>query len=109
MAGQPLTVYNDGLSQRTYIYGADMAAWLLTILAKGNGVYDVGGMEPVTMAEAAMHIGQHFGVSFEHVDNKLDRRPVYVPPTIPTSLGLEIWTPWREAIDKTIEEYKTNA
>jgi nucleoside-diphosphate-sugar epimerase len=107
MAGQPLTVFNDGLSQRSYIYGADMAVWLLTILAHGVGVYDVGGVEPVRMYHVAEHIANHFAVSINHVDNNLDPRPVYVP-TIPMradELGLEIWTPffWK-AIDKTIEE-----
>ena len=105
MTGKPLTLYNDGLSQRTYIYGADLAVWLLTIMAQGCGVYDVGGYEPVNMMNVAQHIADHFGVSLEYIDNNLDPRPVYVPPTWLPS-GLEIWTPWREAIDKTIEEYK---
>ena len=111
IAGKPLTVYNDGLSNRTYIYGADMAVWLLTILANGDGVYDVGGIERVRMCDVAMHIAQRFNVSFKHVDGPLDARPGYAPkqPMRASELGLEIWTPWREAIDKTIEEYKANA
>ena len=111
IAGKPLTIWNDGLSNRTYIHGADMAVWLLPILANGSGVYDVGGIEPVRMRDVAMHIAQHFGASFDHKDGPLDARPGYAPkqPMRASELGLEIWTSWREAIDKTIEEYEYNA
>ena len=108
MAGQPLTVYNYGMSKRSYIYGADMAVWLLTILAHGEGVYDVGGIKSVQVSEVANYIATHFGVSWEYIDGPEDPRPRYAPaqPMRATELGLQIWTPWREAIDKTIKEYE---
>ena len=90
MAGQPLTVYNYGMSKRSYIYGADMAVWLLTILAHGEGVYDVGGIKSVQVSEVANYIAYHFGVSFEYVDGPKDPRPRYAPaqPMRATELGL---------------------
>jgi len=101
-------VYNYGMSKRSYIYGADMAVWLLTILAHGEGVYDVGGIKSVQVSEVANYIATHFGVSWEYIDGPEDPRPRYAPaqPMRATELGLQIWTPWREAIDKTIKEYE---
>lgn len=55
MKGKPITLQGDGTPLRTYLYAADLAAWLWVILVDGvDGVaYNVGGDEVVSIAELA--------------------------------------------------------
>jgi nucleoside-diphosphate-sugar epimerase len=55
LLGQPVTVRGDGSPVRSYIYGADLAAGLLTCLIKGASgrAYDMGGAELTTLADLA--------------------------------------------------------
>ncbi len=48
LAGRPIQVMN-GYSERSYLYGADMARWLWKIFIHGDGIYDVGGITPVNI------------------------------------------------------------
>lgn len=58
LAGRPVRVRGDGSPTRTYLYPADLAAWLWTILVGGRpGTrYDVGSAEAVTVAELARRV-----------------------------------------------------
>ena len=53
--GGPIRILGDGETVRSYLYAADMAAWLLTILASGTSgeSYNVGSPEETTLAAAA--------------------------------------------------------
>lgn len=53
--GGPVVVGGDGSSYRSYLYGADLAGWLLRILFDGadRRMYNVGSDRAVTIKEAA--------------------------------------------------------
>ncbi len=55
LSGHEIRLNGDGVPRRSYLYGSDVAAWLLQIATSGSdGVaYNLGGAEPVSHAEAA--------------------------------------------------------
>ncbi|MEP7098988.1 MAG: NAD(P)-dependent oxidoreductase [Burkholderiales bacterium] len=55
LAGNEIRIHGDGATRRSYLYGSDVAAWLLKALVDGRDgeVYNVGGEQPVTHGEAA--------------------------------------------------------
>lgn len=62
MNGGPIIVRGDGTAVRSYLYLADLAIWLLTILVKGAPAhpYNVGSEEAVTMRALAHRIAAFF-------------------------------------------------
>jgi dTDP-glucose 4,6-dehydratase len=54
-AGRPIHIAGDGTALRSYLYAADMAIWLWTLLLRGKPglVCNVGGDEIVSIAEFA--------------------------------------------------------
>jgi nucleoside-diphosphate-sugar epimerase len=58
LAGRDIVVESDGTAMRSYLYGADLAVWLLTILAKGENCrpYNVGGSKAISIADLAREV-----------------------------------------------------
>jgi dTDP-glucose 4,6-dehydratase len=58
LRGGPIRIQGDGQSIRSYMHPADMAVWLLTILARGpsGSTYNVGSSEGVTLLNLARQI-----------------------------------------------------
>ncbi len=53
--GNQITVKGDGSAIRSYLFGADLVAWLLYLLIKGKGgvAYNVGSDEPISIKRLA--------------------------------------------------------
>lgn len=83
--GKDIVIKGDGTALRSYMYGADLAVWLLALLVRGrHGVpYNVGSDEVVSIKEAANAVA---GTSEGDIGVKVLGRPapgnapsVYVP------------------------------
>jgi len=109
LAGGPIRIQGDGTPVRSYLYTADLAIWLWTILAKGEPCrpYNVGSETAVSIAETARAVA---GVLEPEVAIEIaaEARPGipasrYVPSTARarTELGLRKTIPLDDAIRRT--------
>ncbi len=103
-----IAVKGDGQAVRSYLYAADMAVWLLTILARGTPqrAYNVGSPHAVTLMETATQVRDRLApdkrVAILDTDAPAPRRR-YVPDTrrAENELGLRAWTPLALAVQRT--------
>lgn len=58
LMGQEIRIHGDGSTARSYLYGSDVATWLLKTLVSGRDgeVYNVGGNEAVSHGKAAQWV-----------------------------------------------------
>ena len=116
MAGGPISIAGDGTPFRSYLYAADLAAWIWTILFRGeNGAaYNVGSPEGLSIYDLACAIGKIVtmgrsggGIRIEIAQSARAGQPAsrYVPCTkrAEQELGLRVWTPLDDAIRRTVE------
>lgn len=114
LRGGPIVVNGDGSPYRSYLYAADLAVWLWTILGRGVSCrpYNVGSDQAMTIEEIAGAVGQAFrppvGVSIMK-----ERRPGnpperYVPATkrARQELGLEQYIGFGDALRRTIDWHR---
>lgn len=108
LAGGPIRVLGDGTPYRSYLYAADLAEWLWTMLARGAAgrAYNLGSDDGRPLGEVARLVGAIAGVPVE-----IARAPVpgaaparYVPATrrAADELGLAPRVPLDEAIRRTL-------
>lgn len=113
LANEPIRISGDGTPYRSYMYGSDLALWLLAILAHGrNGAaYNVGSDDGRPLADIAREVGRQANVPVE-----IAKAPTpgaapsrYVPSIAraKTELGLEPKVNLEEAIRRTIAFHRS--
>lgn len=60
LSGNDIRLHGDGATRRSYLYGSDVAAWLLRMLidAQDGVIYNLGGGEPLSHADAAAIVAE---------------------------------------------------
>jgi dTDP-glucose 4,6-dehydratase len=107
--GGSILVRGDGTPYRSYLYAADLAIWLWTILFKGKSCYpyNVGSDEDLTIAELAKVVASTFASKVEVVIAKepIPGKPAerYVPSVKRafSALQLKPLIPLRDSIIRT--------
>jgi dTDP-glucose 4,6-dehydratase len=116
MAGQPIAVGGDGTPMRSYLYTADLAIWLWTLLfrAASARAYNVGSAADLSIADLAHKVSEVLGggsiVTIKQKPSPEKLRERYVPSIhrAEEELGLSSWTPMRDAIHKTYCWHQTS-
>ena len=117
LSGGPIRILGDGTPRRSYLYIADLAVWLWTILANGASLlpYNVGSEADVSIAEAARVVAGSFE---KPVEVEIAKAPVsgsspdrYVPRTerARATLGLRETVDLRETIRRMIAHHRFQA
>jgi nucleoside-diphosphate-sugar epimerase len=115
--GGPIIVKGDGTPCRSYLYAADLAIWLWTILLRGQSCrpYNVGSAEAISIADLAHIVARAFdpppAVNVLGVPdpNKLPERYVPFIDRISEELGLRQGISLVEGITRTIDYYTIKA
>jgi dTDP-glucose 4,6-dehydratase len=111
LRGGPIEVKGDGTPYRSYLYAADMAAWLWTILVRGKSArpYNVGSGEAISIAELASTVARAAGqeIRIETAGQPVAGRPAsrYVPcvDRAREELSLTASIPCEEGIRRTLD------
>ena len=111
---RPIIIRGDGTPYRSYLYAADLAIWLWTILLRGESLrpYNVGSDNDMPLEQVARLVSEQFKpapevkILGERVQGKPPER--YVPSIMRArhELGLEAWVPVEDGIARTIRYHK---
>jgi dTDP-glucose 4,6-dehydratase len=109
LRGGPIRVSGDGTPYRSYLYAADLAIWLWTILLRGRPLrpYNVGSAEALTILDLAHLVARTFGpdMAIEVAHQPIANRPAerYVPDVTraEAELGLRSSVSVAHSIERT--------
>jgi dTDP-glucose 4,6-dehydratase len=108
--GDHIDVRGDGTARRSYLYGADLAIWLWTILARGESgrPYNVGSEADVSIAELAEMVAEAVrpGIPVRVAEIATGAAPArYIPSTARarSELGLQAHVMLDEALRRTAQ------
>lgn len=109
LAGRPIAIQGDGSPYRSYLYAADLAAWLWTILVRAPAcrAYNVGSDEGFPLREVAQAVARLPSPPVEvHVAKPRDPSvaPSRYVPSIERArreLGLDVGVPLNDALRRT--------
>jgi dTDP-glucose 4,6-dehydratase/UDP-glucose 4-epimerase len=114
MRGETITLTSDGSPIRSWLYDADLVIWLLTLLLREGSprLYNVGSDQAMTLANAARIVRDLLNPGCEiailaqtNASIGNPTRNTYVPDISRArkELGLDVWTPFPEAVKRTAE------
>lgn len=114
LRGGPIVVRGDGTPVRSYLYAADLAIWLWTILARGQAgrAYNVGSEETITIGELARAVANAESPAMDVVvlEQPQAGQPAerYAPSTARAraELGLQQWISLDDAIRRTLRWHR---
>ncbi|MFM2196935.1 MAG: hypothetical protein RLZZ505_367 [Verrucomicrobiota bacterium] len=109
MAGDDISIKGDGTPHRSYLYAADLAIWLWTILFKGESLrpYNVGSEENHSISQFAAIVNQSLGtdspIEIARPANTTNSVLRYAPSTLRArnELGLAPMISLENAIKRT--------
>ena len=114
---QQITVKGNGSSVRSYLYGADLAVWLLHLLLHGQAgeSYNVGSDEGLTISELAIRVrdvlfpGKTIEIQNDYVTAPYSSN-FYVPSIKRArALGCAPWTSLNESLELTAKYLKLSS
>ncbi len=112
LKGDPIQI-RDGSPYRSYLYAADLAIWLWTILFKGESghPYNVGSDQEITIAQLAETVAATLGGSIQDSNSTFSFNPAvsrYVPSVAKAreDLNLKWIVPQNIAILRTAEWHR---
>lgn len=116
LAGDPIRVLGSGRTVRSYLYGSDLATWLLRIAVAGRSgdCLNVGSPEAVDLETLARAVARHvepepdiilnFGRGVTSPEDRL------VPDVSRAqSLGLSVTVPLEEALSRTVRWHRVRS
>jgi nucleoside-diphosphate-sugar epimerase len=114
LSGGPIIIQGDGNPRRSYLYAADLAIWLWTILFRGQAchAYNVGSEVSLSITEIAQRVAEQFHakstIEIRGKANPLQPVESYAPDTsrAKNELGLEETHTLDDAIARTIRYYR---
>ena len=112
LEGRQLLLNSTGKSCRSYLYAADLAIWLLTLLLRGRAgtAYNVGSDQEIDILSTAQLVRDLVAprCSVIIAENPATDASFYVPAIgrAREELGLDLWTPLDLAILRTAEHAK---
>jgi len=109
LRGGPIVVQGDGTPYRSYLYAADLAIWLWTILIRGapNRAYNVGSEVSISIADLALAVQAAVNPQAEVVIRQTPKASSLVERYVPRveraarELGLRQAIPLDDAIRRT--------
>jgi nucleoside-diphosphate-sugar epimerase len=115
LQGGPIRVSGDGTPYRSYLYAADLAVWLWTILLQGQPMrpYNVGSASALTIGDLARQVAEAFAPAVPVVVARVPATGAapqrYVPAVAraETELGLRLTVPLAESIRRTVDWHKS--
>ena len=115
---EALEVTGDGTPLRSYLYAADLAVWLWTILIAGDtsGPYNVGSPDSISISDLARLVARIVGGGKAvHIANSPPPSQVLPPRYVPdtyravSGLGLKVEIGLEEAVRRTAEWYRSTS
>jgi nucleoside-diphosphate-sugar epimerase len=102
---EAVVLNSSGQAQRSYLHGADLAAWLLVLLLRGKSgeAYNVGSDQALSIAELAGRVVARLAAQKPlRILGRAEEstRSFYVPDIAKArALGLDVWTSLEESVD----------
>jgi nucleoside-diphosphate-sugar epimerase len=116
LTGPQISITGDGEPVRSYLYGADMAVWLLALLVRGKPMtaYNVGSDVGYRHVDAAREV-QRLLAPEKSVDVMKINPPPWLYRSLPdisrirAEVGVDVWTPFAEAVLSMAEDVRSQA
>lgn len=112
LQGQPIRLNSRGEALRSYLYGADLAGWLLTLLLRGvpGEAYNVGSDAALSVADLAHRVAALLAPDLPvriAEAGEAGPRSRYIPAIDKArGLGLDVWTGLDQAILSTAQWWR---
>lgn len=112
--GGPIIIKGNGTPYRSYLYAADLAIWLWTILFRGQSCrpYNVGSENDLSISELAKEVAEAISlqIPIKYLGQPSPNQAIvrYVPSTqrARTELGLDVHIKLKDAIRRTVSWYE---